>query len=220
MSPGQPGGGAGPDLGRRLYEVLGEARRRGFLGPGPVADHIIHARAYAAAGLGGDPVHPTLDLGSGGGVPALALAVDLPDARWVLVEANRRRCAFLVEAVAALGLGDRVDVVGERAEQVGRDAAHRGRYGTVVARGFGPPAVTAECAAPLLVGGGRLLVSEPPEEQTEEGRRWPAAGVERLGLRLETITSGRARIAVLEQVQPCPETFPRRVGIPAKRPLW
>lgn len=152
-------------------------------------------------------------------MPGLVLAVEDPNARLVLVEANQRRCTFLVEAVAILGLGARVDVVGERAEQLGRGPRHRGRYPTVVARGFGRPAVTAECGAPLLAPGGRLLVSEPPDP-AEADLRWPAEGLERLGLVLRTITAGPPRIAVLEQAGTCPQRFPRRVGVPAKRPLW
>ena len=214
-------GGAEPALDRRLVEVLEEAKRLGFLGPGPVADHIVHARAYAAADGAGDPSRPALDLGSGGGVPGLVLAAEGGERRWTLVEANQRRCTFLVEAVAALDLEGRVEVVGGRAEGMGRDPGRRRSYGTVVARGFGRPAVTAECAAPLLTRGGWLLVSEPPQGPAgEEGARWPAAGLERLGLVLSTVTVGPPRIAVLQQAEACPERFPRRVGIPATRPLW
>ena len=88
----------------------------------------------------------------------------------------------------------------------------------VTARGFGPPAVTAECAAPLLAVRGRLVVSEPPEE---DDRRWPTKALAELGLR----PSGRleqafARFQVLRQEQLCPVTFPRRSGVPAKRPLF
>ena len=219
MASGQREGAPEPASARRLVEVLEEARRLGFLGPGPVADHILHARAYAAAGSG-DPSRPSLDLGSGGGVPGLVLAAEGGERRWTLVEANQRRCTFLVQAVASLDLGTRVEVVGGRAEQVGRESGHRGRYGTVVARGFGRPAVTAECAAPFLARGGLLLVSEPPEGTAEGHERWPAAGLDRMGLVLRTITPGPPRIAVLQQAGACPDRFPRRVGIPAKRPLW
>ncbi len=220
MTSGHRRAGPEPALPPRLVEVLEEARRLGFLGPGPVADHIVHARAYAAAGGADDPSRPALDLGSGGGVPGLVLAAEGGERRWTLVEANQRRCTFLVEAVATLDLGTRVEVVSERAEQVAREPRHRGRYGMVVARGFGRPAVTAECAAPLLAGGGLLLVSEPPEGGAEEHERWPAAGLDRMGLVLRTVTTGPPRIAVLQQAGACPERFPRRVGIPAKRPLW
>lgn len=206
------------DVHRCLIGVLEEARRRGFLGPGPVEHHIVHARAYGAR-LGDDP-GPVADLGSGGGVPGLVLAVGRPDARWVLIEANRRRCAFLVEAVTTLDLADRVAVVRGRAEAIGRDPLHRGQYRTVVARAFGPSAVTAECGAPLLTAGGRLLVSEPPPAPAEPRPRWPAEGLDRLGLSVLATVPGPPRLAVLAQVRPCPHAFPRRVGVPSKRPLW
>lgn len=220
MSSGHLGAGPEPNLDPRLVEILEEARRLGFLGPGPVVDHILHARAYVAAAGAGDRARPALELGSGGGVPGLVLAAGDGERRWTLVEVNQRRCAFLVEAVATLDLGARVEVVEGRAEDVGRDPGHRGQYGTVVARAFGRPAVTAECAAPLLAGGGWLVVSEPPHQAGQEGERWPASGLGRLGLTLRTVTAGPPRLAVLQQTGPCPEQFPRRVGIPAKRPLW
>lgn len=220
MTSGDGGGGAEPGPDPRLVEVLEEARRLGFLGPGPVADHIVHARAYPAAGWADDVARPALDLGSGGGVPGLVLAAEGGGRRWTLVEANQRRFTFLVQAVATLGLEARVEVVGERAEHVGRRPEHRGQYGIVVARGFGPPAVTAECAAPLLADDGRLLVSEPPQAPAGPGARWPAAGLDRVGLVLRTVAAGPPGIAVLDRARACPERFPRRVGIPAKRPLW
>lgn len=138
--------------------------------------------------------------------------------RWVFVDSRRRSTEFLREAVAALGLAERVDVVLGRAEDVGRDARYRGRFDRVVARGFGPPPVTAECGAPLLRVGGRLVVSEPP---VSRGDRWPTQPLERLGLRLMDIVGlDEGGFAVLEQARACPSTYPRRSGIPAKRPLY
>jgi 16S rRNA (guanine527-N7)-methyltransferase len=105
-----------------------------------------------------------------------------------------------------------------RAEVLGRDGAHRGRYRLVTARGFGPPAATTECAAPLLEVGGRLIVSEPPGTA---GERWPAGPLAQLGLTLARVVATRAAgFAVLEQVAPCPAEYPRRAGIPVKRPLF
>lgn len=181
-----------------------------------MSDHVAHARAYAGdEGLGPGPVR-ALDLGSGAGVPGLVLALALPQSSWVLLDANARRTAWLATAVAQLGLEGRVRVVTDRAEQAGRHPDHRYGYDAVVARSFGSPAVVAECAAPLLAPAGRLLVSEPPDSE----ERWPADGLASLGLRLLAITTPAPRIAVLSAESPCPDRFPRRVGIPAKRPLW
>ena len=95
-----------------------------------------------------------------------------------MVDARARRCAFLGEAIVALGLDARVDVVEARAEVVGRDPGHRGGYDLVVARGFGPPAAVAECAAPLL----RLDDSYASRIRVNSGLRiFDAASFEVLG---------------------------------------
>jgi 16S rRNA (guanine527-N7)-methyltransferase len=153
-----------------------------------------------------------LDLGSGGGVPGLILAQRWPATSWTFLDANDRRCRFLGEAITALELGDRAAVVQGRAEEVGRGDDQRGSYDLVTARSFGPPATTAECAAPFLAVGGRLLVSEPPDGPP----RWPVE-VEQLGLRVVERVGG---IQVLEQASLCPDRFPRRTGVPLKRPLF
>src|SRR5690606_21759798 len=102
-----------------------------------------------------------------------------------------------------------------RAEEVGR-SRWRGRAEAVIARSFGPPAATAECAAPLLRGGGLLVVSEPPDDVD----RWPAAGLAALGLVVGPRVAEDATVQVLVQQEVCPDRFPRRVGLPAKRPLF
>jgi len=159
------------------------------------------------------PTH-ALDLGSGGGVPGLALAAAWPASRWVLLDASSRRGAFLEQVVVDLQLEGRVTVVVDRAEAAAREGRWRAAFEVVVARSFGPPAVTAECAGGFLRVGGRLLVSEPPEDAPE---RWPDGPLAELGL----VDRGRhGQVRILEQVTPTPDRFPRRVGIPAKRPLW
>jgi 16S rRNA (guanine527-N7)-methyltransferase len=196
--------------------VLGEARELGFLGPGPVDAHRDHAAAFVAA-LAARPPGLGIDLGSGGGVPGLVLATALPAWRWQLVETGARRAAFLDRAVARLGLEDRVEVVSGRAEDLGRTPGARSRADAVTARSFGLPPVTAECAAPLLRPGGVLVVSEPPGGP---GDRWDAEGLAALGLAVAEHRAGPPAVALLVQATPCPARFPRKAGIPAKRPLW
>lgn len=206
-------------MGDRVAAVLEEARRRGLLGPGPVEVHIDHAGAFArvVAELGPD-ARPGLDLGTGGGVPGLVLALAAPERSWALLDSRARSVEFVGWAIGELDLSSRVTVVEGRAEEVGRDPRHRGRYGLVVARGFGPPGVTAECAAPLLDTGGHLVVSEPPNST---GERWPVGQLSALGLRWNRLASSPdATFAVLDQAQPAPEAYPRRVGVPQKRPLF
>ena len=192
------------------------AQERGFLGPGPVDVGMEHARGFMGV-LAGSP-DTLVDLGSGGGLPGLVLADTWADAEVWLVEANQRRAAFLQSAVDALGMVDRVLIVARRAEVVGRDPLLRARVELVVARGFGPPSVTAECAAPLLRVGGRLVVSEPPEAGVSA--RWPAAPLAELGLVPERAWGSEFHYRSLLQQSPCPDRYPRRVGVPAKRPLY
>lgn len=198
----------------RLLAVLERARGLGLLGPGPVLPHVQHSLGYLPAL---DGVTGTVgDLGSGGGVPGLPLALARPDLRLLLLDAGASRVAFLWDAVHDLGLADRVEILGGRAEELGR-GPWRGALDAVVARGFGAPGVTAECAAPLLRVGGRVVVSEPPDPA---GERWPPEGLAELGLRRGPALTGPPHLQVLEQVAPCPDRYPRRVGIPAKRPLF
>lgn len=200
-----------------LQAVLEEARELGFLGPGPVDGHIEHAKGFLQA-VGAELPRRVIDLGSGAGLPGLVLAMAWPRIPVVLLDSSERRTLFLARAADELGISSHVVVARARAEEAGRDPDWRARADLVVARSFGPPAVTAECAAPLLEVGGRLIVSEPPEEG---GSRWPEGGLAALGLR----PTGRfeqafCRFQVLRQESLCPEDFPRRVGVPEKRPLF
>lgn len=195
-----------------LRDQLDRARHLGFLGPGPVEAHIEHAQAFLAqlAGVTGQLV----DLGSGGGVPGLVVATARPDLQILLVESMAKRAAFLREAVTSLSFAQ-VTVIDDRAELVGRGPL-RGRAAAVTARSFGPPATTAECAAPLLQIGGVLVVSEPPESTG----RWPADGLTILGMAPLVRTASVPAVQVIQQVALCPDRYPRRVGVPAKRPLF
>jgi 16S rRNA (guanine527-N7)-methyltransferase len=201
-------------------DILDRSRELGFLGPGPPAVHVEHAQGVASVAeeqLGGPPSR-FLDLGSGGGVPGLILARRWAEAEVVLLDSSQRRTAFLRSVCAELGLGDRVEVLQARAEVAGRDPDLRGRFPLVVARSFGPPSVTAECGVALLAPAGLLLVTEPPSSSPD---RWPAAGLALLGLApVPTTRHADAHVQVLQAVQPCPDRYPRRTGVPAKRPLF
>jgi 16S rRNA (guanine527-N7)-methyltransferase len=199
-----------------LDDVLARSRELGFLGPGPVSEQRAHAAAFVDA-IDPLPATRAIDLGSGGGVPGLVLATLLPTTRWVLLDAMQRRTAFLREAVEILGLGARVTVHTARAEDAGRDPAFRGTADLVVARGFGAPALTAECAAPLLAAGGLLVVSEPPGST---GGRWPDEPLARLGLEPDRVVAGPPSFMRLRQARRTSDEFPRRAAKLGKRPLW
>jgi len=217
VTPAPTAEGGGRRRVRTLDEVLELQRGRDVIGRDPSPTLRAHSAGYAAV-LGEEPAH-VVDLGSGGGVPGLVLAVERwPTTRLTLLDASQRRCTYLELCVADLDLGDRVEVLWARAEEAGRDPARRGVADAVVARSFGPPAATAECAAPLLRVGGALVVSEPPDGP---GDRWDDAGLARLGLvRETTVVVEGASFTRLRQAEPCSETYPRRPGVPARRPLF
>lgn len=205
-----------------LGQVLAEAQTLGFLGPGPVERHIEHAVSMLACVPAG---HLRLvDLGAGGGVPGLVLACRREDIALTLLDSQQRRCAFLREAVVSLGLADRAEVVEGRAEAAARGQALRESADVVVARSFGPPAVTAECAVGFLRVGGHLVVSEPPGGDAMD-RRWPAEGLETLGFSpvvpcgRQTDVDGEGTFVRLVKTR-SDDRWPRRVGIPTKRPWW
>ncbi len=217
MTPAPVDEGGGRRRVRTLDEVIELQRGRDVIGHEPSPALRAHSAGYAVV-LGEEPGR-VVDLGSGGGVPGLVLAIERwPAARMTLLDASQRRCTYLELCVADLHLGERVEVLWARAEEAGRDPAHRGVADAVVARSFGPPAATAECAAPLLQVGGALVVSEPPGGP---GDRWDDAGLARLGLVREatTVVEG-ATFTRLRQVEPCSPAYPRRPGMPARRPLF
>jgi 16S rRNA (guanine527-N7)-methyltransferase len=233
-----------------LAQILDEARAAGFLGPGPLDIQLRHSEGFVTVSrrLWPDGLTPPvlLDLGSGGGLPGLVVAVCWPQVSLVLLDSHGRRTAFLSDAVRRLGLEGRVSVRQDRAEVAGRDPELRGHFDGVLARSFGRPAVVAECAAPLLRTGGWLIVSEPPSHSPgdppgdhpnapsgrpqgvledvagdpQEPRRWPAEPLRQLGLEPERLVHEEFDFQTLHQTEPCPERFPRRDGMPSKRPLF
>ncbi len=201
-----------------LRAVLDDARRLGLLGPGAVDLQLSHSQRFGALLAPDEVPERFLDLGSGGGLPGLALVCAWPGVEATLLDASNRRAAFLDEARDRLRVTDRVSVVASRAEEAARRPELRGRFDLVTARSFGRPAVTAECAVGFLRAGGRLAVSEPPEPDPQ---RWPADGLASLGFAPVQIRRGEGTSMALALLPGGPDDrWPRRTGIPAKRPLW
>ena len=205
---------------RELLDALAEAQRIGAIGPSDLSTHVDHALAFACLleqrTLPGMAI---LDLGSGGGLPGLVIAEQLSDRRVTLLDGRTERAARLQLVVERLALSDRVSVEARRAEIAAHDPRLRGAFAAVVARGFAAPSVTAECAAPFLTESGILVVSEPPHAGTTASR-WPEAGCAIVHLALVETIDDPYHFAILRSTGPCPTAYPRRIGIPAKRPLF
>ncbi|MGH7721432.1 MAG: 16S rRNA (guanine(527)-N(7))-methyltransferase RsmG [Candidatus Dormibacteria bacterium] len=101
------------------------------------------------------------DLGSGGGIPGVPIAILRPDLAITLIESDRRKAGFLVHVCGLLDLGN-VTVAARRAEELNRDPLQRAAYDAVVSRAAAPPALLWRLSRPLLRAGGTLwaLVSD------------------------------------------------------------
>jgi 16S rRNA (guanine527-N7)-methyltransferase len=161
-----------------------------------------------------------VDVGSGGGLPGLPLQIARPDLEVTLIEADEAKAAFLVRACAELGLSG-VDVVARRAEAVGRDAGYRERFDVAVARAVAPMPVLAELCLPLVRVGGWLLAQKTEREEVASSLR----AIELLGGSLVAVlpAPSKARrsgtVVAISKVRPTPSEYPRRPGIPARKPL-
>lgn len=169
------------------------------------------------------PGERVADIGSGGGFPGLVLAVARPEASYTLIESTEKRGRFLREAAGALHL-DTVTVLIERAEQTGRSPAHRERYDLVTGRAVAPLATALEYFLPLARVGGQVLAMKGPRGERELARS--AGALETLGgsvahtHRLSLPQSmGDRTLLLIEKTAPTPDRYPRRAGMPAKRPL-
>ena len=189
---------------QRLTGLLRAARSEGLIGPGPVSTHIRHAHGYLEFLKDG----ATIDLGSGAGLPGLVIALERPQQEIALLDMKASRCEWLRSAIAELGLGNATVLEGQ-AEQLARRQDLQHAFCSVVARGFGGPAVLAECASGFLAVGGRLVVSEPPDRPD----RWDGLADSPLGFGAaevhEVAGSGHFAVARLEAEghRPLPRTF-------------
>ena len=160
--------------------------------------------ALAAAALVRGSPGPVVDVGSGGGSPGIPLALALPDRPFTLLEAERRKCAFLERWAAEL---PNVEVVWGRAEEQDVDS-----FGVALAKALAKPPVAAELCLPLVrLGGVAILWVGETAEPTRV-----AAVAARLSAALEP---GPPGLLVLRKLGPTPPGFPRRPGMAKKRPL-
>lgn len=219
-------GGTIDDL-ARFFELLREAGARQNLTR--IVDEADWVEKHALDALLGLTELPAdadslVDVGSGGGVPGIPLALARPGWRVTLIESERRKAAFLEEAARALGIADRVTVRAERAERAGRDPALRDAAAAAVVRAVGAAATCLELALPLVRPGGRAVLYRGPAHADEDlaaaRAAAPLLGGGAPRSRALALPSGAGRcLLIVPKVAPTPERFPRRDGVPAKRPL-
>ena len=162
------------------------------------------------------------DVGSGGGLPALVLALALPATEIVAIESVQKKCAYITRCARLLGLKN-VRVCCARAEEYGR-AEGRDSHDVVVSRAVAALPVVAEYSLPLLRVGGLMVAMKgavSDQERIQAERALGILGGERLdALALDPFEGAHDRWAYLaRKVRITPDEYPRRPGVPAKRPL-
>lgn len=167
-------------------------------------------------------VETFIDVGSGGGLPGIPVAIVRPDLRVTLLEATGKKARFLASTAAALGLSN-VTVLNDRAETVGQDKAHRARYDAAAARAVGPLRSLLELTLPLVKVGGIVLAMKGRQAERE---------LQEAGDALMTLGAGEvhvyealpgledeASIVMIEKASTTPRPYPRLPGIPKHQPL-
>ncbi len=186
----------------------------------------VLAEIKAPEGEGGASVR-IIDVGTGGGLPGIPLAIVRPDVSVTLLDATAKKCAFLEHVTREMGLTN-VEVVCARAEVAGQDrgertatgrvGGHRDAYDLVAARAVGRVATLSELTAGLARVGGliALIKGEKAAEELEEAR----GALHLLHLaHAGTVQTGTGRIVVLEKLRATPKSYPRRDGEAKRAPL-
>ncbi|MEL6497149.1 MAG: 16S rRNA (guanine(527)-N(7))-methyltransferase RsmG [Planctomycetota bacterium] len=159
------------------------------------------------------------DVGSGGGIPALVVALAMPEADVTLLEATGRKCEFLRSAIAELGMTN-ATVVNDRSERVGAfpSGALRDRFDVVTARALGKIAVASELCVPIARERGLVLLikGQAAEQELTEARQ---ALHELHAGHAGTVGTPTGRIVVLEKLRRTPNKYPRRDGEPKRAPI-
>ncbi len=164
-----------------------------------------------------------IDVGSGAGFPGIPLKLACPTLRLTLLEATGKKATFLEHMTRRLGL-QQVTVIHARAEDLGHDPAHREGYDLALARAVAELPVVVEYTLPFCKVGGWVIAQKGEAGAAEA---WIADRAIRLlggelhrvvPVELPGLPEDRSLI-VIKKVSPTPEKYPRRAGMPGKRPL-
>lgn len=164
-----------------------------------------------------------LDVGTGAGLPGLPLRVVRPDLQVTLLDSVSKKTTFLRYLLSRLGIED-VAVITGRAENLAHNPLYRGAFDLVVSRAVDKLATLAEYMLPFCRVGGLAIAMKKGDITAETAGAQGA--LDRIGGELQEILPVHApgledgrQLVVLEKVYPTPQQYPRRAGVPAKRPL-
>jgi len=209
------------------YKMMAEANKKINLTSfdderGVAVKHFIDSLTCLKA-LEGENLASLADVGSGAGFPGIPLKICRPELHVALIESQFKKAEFLERVAGELGLKD-VVVINARAEIAGREERRREYYALAVARALAGLNVLAEYCLPLVRKGGYFLAmkGKNPEEEIARAQR----SIEETGGRLERVVRLRLPLAgdernlvLIKKIKNTPARYPRRTGIPQKRPL-
>lgn len=164
-----------------------------------------------------------IDIGTGAGLPGIPLRIIYPDIKLVLLDSTTKKADFLRHLKKKLGL-DNIEIVVGRAEEVAHDARYREQFDLVLSRGVAPLATLAELTLPFCAIGGSFIAQKKGDINTEISQAARAISLLGGSLRevkkvdLEEFTDAR-QLVIIDKVLPTPPQYPRRAGVPTKRPL-
>jgi 16S rRNA (guanine527-N7)-methyltransferase len=185
--------------------------------------HFLDSLSVSLALLELRSPYSIIDVGSGAGFPGLPLKIAIPDIALTLLETTAKKTAFLEHVVGVLGLTG-VTILTDRAEAVGRQPDQRERYDVAAARAVATLPVLVEYTLPLVKVGGRVILQkgQEPSSEIEEA----AKALQMLGGRVGDVRpvpipglEAARHLVVIEKDRPTPQPYPRRPGLPAKKPL-
>jgi len=164
-----------------------------------------------------------IDVGTGAGIPGIPLKILLPEIELVLLDATKKKAGFLEHIIQQLNLKD-VEIVVGRAEEVAHKSEYRQQFDLVLSRAVAGLSALVELTLPFCAIGGRFIAQKKGSIETEVQSAQQAISL--LGGELTDVKSidlpefgDRRWLVVIDKVGETPAQYPRRPGIPAKRPL-
>ena len=189
-----------------------------------IVDSLYAASLFPAPGQG-----KVLDVGTGAGLPGIIFKIYHPEIELFLLESHKKKCAFLERIIKTLSM-DNVFIISERAEKIARDIKFREGFNLVLSRAVARLDVLAEYCLPFVCLNGYFWAFKGPDvlQEIEEAKKsidilgGELSKIEKYNLIVDKnarVDYHKRQILIYRKISPTPNQYPRRIGIPQKRPL-